>query len=104
MTEKRNRRGRGPRCSRDGCNRSQAKGQTHCTQVCQLLDHEFARLEQVCRQAGPGAKSTEAWTSLVEIADGWSEYVKVRGIVNHIATRPPLVLSGSPTTDTTTGA
>ena len=92
----RNRRSRGPRCNRDGCRRSQAKGQTHCTQVCQLLDHEFVRLESVCRQAGPGAKSTEAWASLVEIADAWSEYEKVRGIVNHIATRPPLALRGLP--------
>ena len=66
-TRNRNRRGRGPRCTREGCNRSQAKGQTHCTQVCQLLDHEFVKLEQVCRIAGPGSKSTEAWTSLVEI-------------------------------------
>jgi hypothetical protein len=49
------------------------------------LTCEFARLEQVCREAGPGAKSTEAWTALVEIADAWSEYVKIRGKVNQIA-------------------
>jgi hypothetical protein len=77
----------GPPCSRDGCSRSQSKGNTHCTQVCQLLDHEFARLESVCRQAGPGSRSTEAWTALVGIADAWSEYVKVRGILNHVADR-----------------
>jgi hypothetical protein len=55
--------------------------------VCLLLDHEFARLKQVCRQAGPGTRSTEAWTSLVGVADAWSEYVMVRGILNHIAER-----------------
>jgi hypothetical protein len=76
---------RGPRCTRDGCRRTQSKGNTHCTQVCQLLDHEFVRLEQVCREAGPGTTSNEAWTALVEIADAWSEYVRVRGSVNHIA-------------------
>jgi hypothetical protein len=29
---------RGPRCIRDGCRRTQAKGYTHCTQVSLLLD------------------------------------------------------------------
>ena len=80
------------RCTRDGCGRTQSKGNTHCTQVCLLLDREFVGLEQVCRAAGPGAKSSEAWTSLVEIADAWSEYVKTRGILNHIATRSALDL------------
>jgi len=72
--------------------------------VCQLLDHEFVRLEQACREAGPGATSTEAWASLVEIADAWSEYVKIRGIVNHIATAPPLAFSRPTATDTTARA
>jgi hypothetical protein len=94
---------RGPRCTRDGCGRTQSKGNTHCTHVCLLLDHEFVRLEQVCRRAGPRGKSVEAWTSLVEIADAWSEYVKIRGIVNHIATRPPLDLPRPTTLGTTTG-
>ena len=52
-----------------------------------MLDHAFVRLESMCRAAGPGTKSTEAWTALVEIAEAWSEYVKVRGILNHIANR-----------------
>jgi hypothetical protein len=91
---------RGPRCIRDGCGRSQAKGHTHCTKVCQLLDHEFVRLESVCRAAGPGAKRNEAWTALVGIADAWSEYVQTRGILSHIANRQPLALAGSATTPT----
>jgi hypothetical protein len=91
--------------SRDGCGRSQSKGNTHCTQVCQLLDHEFAKLESVCRQAGPGTRSTEAWTALVGIADAWSEYVVVRGILNHVADRAQsLALAGPAATDTTPGA
>jgi hypothetical protein len=70
-----------------------------------LLDHEFVRLEPVCRMAGPGAKSTEAWTALVGIADAWSEYVMVRGILNHVADRAKsLALPGSASTDTTAGA
>jgi len=77
---------RGPRCIRNGCGRTQSKGNTRCTHVCLLLDHEFARLESVCRAAGPGTRSTEAWTALVGVADAWSEYVKTRGSLNHIAT------------------
>jgi hypothetical protein len=52
---KRSRRGR--RCIRDRCGRTQAKGNTHCTRICQMLDHEFVRLESVCRplDGGPGA-------------------------------------------------
>jgi hypothetical protein len=91
----------GPPCSRDGCSRSQSKGNTHCTQVCQLLDHEFGKLESLCRQAGPGTRSTEAWTALVGIADAWSEYVVVRGILNHVADRAQsLALAGSAAADT----
>ena len=98
---------RGPRCIRDGCGRTQAKGNTHCTRICQILDHEFVRLESVCRAAGPGTGSTAAWTALVGIADAWSEYVMVRGILNHVADRvqsQSLALAGPTTTDTTTGA
>jgi hypothetical protein len=70
-----------------------------------LLDHEFARLESVCRRAGPGTRSTEAWTALVEIADAWGEYVKIRGILNHIADRAQsLALAGSAATDAAAGA
>jgi hypothetical protein len=83
----------------------QAKRFTHCTRICLLLDHEFARLESVCRAAGPGTRSTEAWTALVGVADAWSEYVQTRGILNHVADRaqsptPP----GYTATDTETGA
>jgi hypothetical protein len=78
---------RGPRRTRDGCGRTQSKANTHCTQVCLLLDHEFVRLESVCRAAGPGTRSSEAWTALVGVADAWSEYVMVRGILNHVADR-----------------
>jgi hypothetical protein len=46
-----------------------------------LLDHEFARLEPVCRAAGPGTRSTEAWTALVRIADAWSEYVNASALL-----------------------
>src|SRR6476660_7497573 len=92
---------RGPRCTRDGCGRTQSKGNTHCTQVCQLLDHECVRLESVCRAAGPGSKSTDAWAALVGVADAWSEYVKTRGILNHIAIRSRLDLPGPTTPDTT---
>ena len=96
---------RGPRCARDGCGRTQSKGNTHCTHGCLLLDHEFARLEQVCRQAGPGTRSTEAWTSLVGVADAWSEYVMVRGILNHVADRvQSLALAGPTAADTAAGA
>ncbi len=95
---------RGPRCIRDGCERTQAKGNRHCSYICQLLDVELVRLERVCRQAGPGTRSTEAWTALVEIADAWSEYVKTRGILNHIADRAQsLALAGSATTDAAAG-
>jgi hypothetical protein len=66
------------RCKCEGCRRTRAAGTTHCTHVCLLLDHEFARLESVCRAAGPGTRSTEAWTALVGVADAWSEYVMVR--------------------------
>jgi hypothetical protein len=104
-TPKPKRRRPGPPCSRDGCSRSRARGNTHCTQVCLLLDHEFVRLERVCRQAGPGTRSTEAWTALVGIADAWAEYVMVRGILNHVADRvQSLALAGPATADTTTGA
>jgi hypothetical protein len=87
----------GPPCARDGCGRSKSKGNTHCTQVCQLLDHEFARLESVCRAAGPGTRSTEAWTALVGVADAWSEYVMVRGILNHVADRVQSLALAGPT-------
>ena len=71
-------------------------------QVCQLLDPEFVRLESVCRAAGPGIGSTEAWTALVEIADAWSEYVMVGGILNHVADRAQsLALARPAATDTT---
>jgi hypothetical protein len=52
-------------------------------------------------EAGPGAKSAEAWTALVEIADAWSEYVMVRGILNHVVANhvESLALAGSATTD-----
>jgi hypothetical protein len=95
----------GPPCNRDGCSRSQSKGHSHCTQICRLLDDELARLESVCRAAGPGTRSTEAWTALVGVADAWSEYVMVRGILNHVADRAQsLALAGPTTTDTTAGA
>jgi hypothetical protein len=95
---------RGPRCARDGCGRTQSKGNTHCTHVCLLLDHEFARLESVCRATGPGTRSTEAWTALVGVADAWSEYVMVRGILNHVADRVQSpALAGPANTDTATG-
>jgi hypothetical protein len=69
-----------------------------------MLDHEFVMLESVCRQAGPGTRSTAAWTALVGIADAWSEYVMVRGILNHVADRvPSLALAGPTTPDTTAG-
>jgi hypothetical protein len=57
----------------------------------------------MCRAAGLGTKSTEAWTALVEIAEAWSEYVKTRGILNHIATRSALDLSRSAATNATAG-
>src|ERR1700682_3651586 len=92
---------RGPRCIRDGCGRTQAKGNTHCTRICQMLDHEFVRLESVCRAAGPGTRSTEAWTALVGVADAWSEYVMVRGILNHVADRVQSLALAAPTTSDT---
>jgi hypothetical protein len=96
---------RGPRCIRDGCGRTQAKGNTHCTRICQMLDHEFVRLESVCRAAGPGTRSSEAWTALVGVADAWSEYVMVRGILNHVADRAQSLALSRPTSpNTTTGA
>jgi hypothetical protein len=55
----------------------------------------------VCRAAGPGTRSTEAWTALVGVADAWSEYVQTRGILNHIATRSALDLSRSAATNAT---
>jgi hypothetical protein len=74
------------RCARDGCNRPGAQGgYGHCSTVCALLDRELSELENLCREAGNGLTSTEAWTSLVEIADAWSEYVRVRGCVNQMA-------------------
>jgi hypothetical protein len=60
-----------------------------------LLDREFVRLESVCRATGPGTRSSEAWTALVEVADAWSEYVMVRGILNHVADRAQSLASGS---------
>ena len=55
----------------------------------------------VCRAAGPGTRSTEAWTALVGVADAWSEYVMVRGILNHVADRAQsLALAGPATADT----
>ncbi len=105
-TEPKPKRGRpGPRCIRDGCGRTQSKGNTHCTRVCQMLDHEFVRLESVCRAAGPGTRSTEAWTALVGVADAWSDYVMVRGILNRVADRAQsLALARPATADATTGA
>jgi hypothetical protein len=64
-----------------------------------MLDHEFAGLESVCRVAGPGTRSTEAWIALVGVADAWSEYVMVRGILNHVANQVR-----QPPTDTSTAA
>jgi hypothetical protein len=59
----------------------------------------------MCRAAGPGTKSTEAWTALVGVPDAWSEYVMVPGILNHVADRVQSVALAGPTTpDTTTGA
>ena len=87
LRRRRPRRRKRARCSREGCSRARAIDKTHCTQVCQLLDCEFVRLEHVCRAAGPGTDSIEAWARLVEISDAWSEYVQVRGRVNHIAER-----------------
>ena len=73
--------------------------------MCLLLDREFTRLESVCRTAEPGTRSTEAWTSLVEVADAWSEYAMVRGILNHVADRAQsLALARSTTSDTTARA
>jgi hypothetical protein len=95
---------RGPRCIRDGCGRTQAKGHSHCTQICRLLDDELARLECMCRAARPGTRSTEAWTALVGVADAWSEYVMVRGILNHVADRAQsLALAGPTAADTAAG-
>jgi hypothetical protein len=49
--------------------------------------------------------STEAWTALVGVADAWSEYVMVRGILNHVADRvQSLALAGPATADTASGA
>ena len=96
---------RGPRCIRDGCGRTQAKKHSHCTRICQMLDHEFAKLESVCRKAGPGTRSTEARTARVGIADAWSEYVVVHGILNHVADRAQSLALPRPTaTDTTARA
>jgi hypothetical protein len=75
------------RCKREGCRRTRAAGKTHCTQVCSLLDIELSTLESVCRFAGPGALSTEAWTRLVGLADAWSEYVKARGELDQFVKR-----------------
>ena len=59
----------------------------------------------VCRAAGPGTRSTEAWTALVGVADAWSEYVMVRGILNHVADRvQSLALAGPTAADTAAGA
>ena len=61
-----------------------------------MLDHEFARLESVCRAAGPGTSSTEAWIALVGVADAWSEYVMVRGILKpRCGPRPVASSSGA---------
>jgi hypothetical protein len=69
-----------------------------------MLDHEFVRLESVCRATGPGTRSSEAWTALGGVADAWSDYVMVRGILHHVANRAQsLALAGPATTDTTTG-
>jgi hypothetical protein len=95
---------RGPRCIRDGCGRTRSKGHSHCTQICRLPGDELARLESVCRAAGPGTRSTEAWTALVGVADAWSEYVTVRGILNHVANRAQsLALAGSAATEAAAG-
>ncbi len=95
----------GPPCNRDGCSRSQSKGHSHCTQICRLLDQECTRLESVCRKAGPGTRSTEARTARVGIADAWSEYVVVHGILNHVADRAQSLALPRPTaTDTTARA
>jgi hypothetical protein len=70
-----------------------------------LLDHEFARLEFVCRAAGPGTRGSEAWNALVGVADAWSEYVMVRGILNRVADRAQsLALAGPTAADTAAGA
>jgi hypothetical protein len=50
-----------------------------------MLDPEFAALE------------SEAWIAL--LADAWSEYVMVRGILNHVADQVR-----QPPTDTSTAA
>lgn len=73
------------RCSREGCDRRLGKrtrdaGHRYCCPACSQIDLEFTKLQRSHQFHTP--EGTEAWTALVDVADRWSEYLRLRGVMH----------------------
>lgn len=69
-----------PECRREGCNRQAKRSdRLHCHPICELIELEQDRLQEIYETAGDPALSRDAWLNLVEVADVWSEYLRERG-------------------------
>jgi hypothetical protein len=50
--------------------------------MCESVDTEFCRLESLYQTAGDPTLSREAWLTLVDLNDQWSEFVRIRGALH----------------------
>lgn len=79
----------GRRCRREGCGRPPRNGYEYCTQTCARLDAEFYDLQRRTARSTPAG--TAAWVALVEVADKWTEYQRLRGRLFSKRKRSPTV-------------
>ena len=50
----------------------------YCNTMCETCDRELDRLQELYETAGDPTLSNDAWLSLVEVANSWTEYVSAR--------------------------
>jgi hypothetical protein len=63
-------------CAREGCTRrGRSAGKPYCCSLCFFIAAHVECAERLCRDIGPGNRSSELWTAAVELNDALTKFM-----------------------------
>lgn len=83
------RRSERPICIREGCTWRVVEGRTHCSALCNYLDVELGKAEDICKAVADSTVAMDLWGAVTTLNDALTEYRRVRSRANGVRKGKP---------------